>query len=104
MVTTMEMSDGEVKVGLGERFRAFIRSHTPSISREVDRYLSMNLPELIERHNLALRNELREVDEVIVDLEARVDDLEKWKENTGKRVLGVRHRIELLEKKYGVKG
>ena len=100
----METNEGEVKVGLGERFRAFIRSHTPSISREVDRYLSMNLPELIERHNLALRNELRDVDEIISGFESRVDDLEKWKEDTGKRVLGIKHRIELLEKKYGVKG
>ena len=99
----MMSSEGEAKLGIGERLRAFMRSHTPSISRGVDNYLSMNLAELVERYNLALRNELRDIDTAIGEHDGHIGRLEEWKVNVNNRVIDMNHRVELLEKKYGIR-
>ena len=99
----MATNDYNAKIGFGERFRAYIRGHIPSVSRGVDSYLSLNLPDLVETHNLALRKDVRDIDGMLGGYEGRVNNLDEWKNSSGERMMKIKHRLDLLEKKYGVR-
>jgi hypothetical protein len=94
--------DNEVSVGIGERIRASFRESSPGTARNVDRHLSLNLPEYIEKHNLALKNELVDVEDTLKDREVRVGDLEKWQVATKDKIDETRERVERMEKKHGI--
>ena len=89
--------------GLGERISAFIREHSISVSRDIDQYLAENMYGLVDKHKLATKNELAEIDKSLSGYESRLDDLETWKRDTQRRTDGISHRLDLLEKKYSVK-
>lgn len=98
----MANEESNVKIGLGERFRAFVRGHTPTVARGVDTYLSLNLGDLIDRHNLAIRTDLKDVDEAMTSYSETIGGLEDWRDDTKDRLDTVKHRVELLEKKHGI--
>ena len=98
----MAQNETEISVGMGERIRAGLRGMSPSTGRKVDRYLSTNLPDLIEQHSIALKSGLSDVDTALGNYEDRVDELEGWRETTKGRIGDARHRLELFEKKYSL--
>jgi len=75
-----------------------------STNKMVETYLANNLPDLITKYDLALKNDLLDVEGSTVKLEGRVEDLEVWKDETGTKIGDSRTRVELLEKKHGIKG
>lgn len=92
-----------VQFALKERISAYLRDRLPSFSRDMDIYLSENMPKLIEANSLASLNELMDIDMRFKNTEFRVKDLELWKEKTTLRLEGIKTRIETLEHKYGVR-
>lgn len=100
---TKDEEDEDISPGLGERMKAGLRAHSPFTARKVDRYLSLNLPELIERHDLALKSSLGDIDSTMGDYEDRVDDLETWRDGAQERLGDIGNRTGLLERKYDIK-
>lgn len=98
----MTASEEPIRAGSGERMRAFVREHTPGTARSVDKYLSLHLPDFIERYNLGQRDEIAGVINDLNDREVRVGNLEKWRDATKERISGGHDRIGRLEKKYGI--
>ena len=96
-------SESSVKVGLGERVRAYLRSSVPTAGTNVDNYLSLHLPDLIQEYNLGLRSELRGISGIMAELEKKVDELDLWKGESTEKMESLKHRLEILETKYGVK-
>jgi hypothetical protein len=94
--------DKQASAGIGERIRASLREHSPGTARNVDRHLSLNLPEYIEKHNLALRKELVKVEDVMKDREVRVGNLQDWRDDAKNRIAKTRERVERIEKKHGM--
>jgi hypothetical protein len=90
------------RAGVGERMGAFFREHSIMTNSKVNRHLSLNLPDMIEEHNLSVRTDLKEVDDLIGPAETKIDSLEKWKTSTQERLDRSKDRVELLEKKYGL--
>ena len=89
---------------LTERAGAFFREHSLSSSRKIDVYLSEHMYDLIDKHSLATRSDLADIDKHMGALETRVDDLDIWRTDFEKREKAAIHKVELLEKKYAIKG
>lgn len=87
-------------IGLGERFRAFIRDKLRTTARNVDVFLSERLPDYIEKYDLATRADLSDIEDTFIALEMRVNQLDAWQEDTTTRIDAIKKRMELLEKKY----
>ncbi|MDG6225413.1 MAG: hypothetical protein QCI82_07860 [Candidatus Thermoplasmatota archaeon] len=100
----MENETEKVRLGIGERMKAISPDFTTSTNKMVEGYLAHNLPELIQKHDLALMGELNDIDAQTVSIENRVEDLEIWKGEATMRIDDGKRRVELLEKKHGVKG
>jgi hypothetical protein len=100
----MENEQEKTKIGLGERMKGVSPDFTTSTNKMVERYLSNNLPDIIQRYDLALIKDLSDVDSSTNKLEHRVHNLEEWKRDAGTKIADSSRRLELLEKKHGVKG
>jgi hypothetical protein len=100
----MEEEQEKISLGIGERLKTFSPDFTASTGKMVEHYLANNLPELIQRYDLALKSDLTDVESSTRNLESRVEDLESWKGNTEKRIDDTKRSVDLLEKKYTVKG
>jgi len=91
-------------VGVGERISAYFRELTGGSSTKLDRYITEHLPELIDTHRLATKNDFIDIDSAFNWAEAEINDLDSWKEDTEQRLKKARIRMERLELKYGVEG
>jgi len=100
----MENEPNKVSLGMGERLKVYSPDFSLSTNKMVETYLANNLPDLITKYDLALKNDLLDVEGSTVKLEGRVEDLEVWKDETGTKIGDSRTRVELLEKKHGIKG
>jgi hypothetical protein len=100
----MEEEQEKISLGAGERLKTFSPDFTASTGKMVEHYLADNLPELIQKYDLALRSDLKDIDATTRNLESRVEDLESWKGTTEIRIDGTNRNVDLLEKKHGVKG
>ncbi len=100
----MENEQNKISLGIGERLKVYSPDFSLSTNKMVETYLANNLPELITKHDLALKNDLMDVETSTVKLEGRVEDLEAWKGETATKIGDSRVRVEILEKKHGIKG
>lgn len=100
----MENEPNKVSLGMGERLKVYSPDFSLSTNKMVETYLANNLPELITKYDLALKNDLLDVEGSTVKLEGRVEELEVWKDGTETKIGDSRIRVELLEKKHGIKG
>ena len=100
----MENESEKISLSIGERMKTFSPDFTASTGKMVENYLASNLPDLIQRYDLALKSELTDVENKTHNLESRVETLETWKDEAGTRIANTNHRVELLERKHGVKG
>jgi len=100
----MENEPNKVSLGMGERLKVYSPDFSLSTNKMVETYLANNLPDLITKYDLALKNDLLDVEGSTVKLEGRVEDLEVWKDETETKIGDSRTRVELLEKKHGIKG
>ena len=85
-----------------ERISAYAREHTGGVAQNLDRYLSEHLPELMDTHRLATRNDFIELESGFARADTEVGDLEVWRDTTEERLRKARIRMERLELKYGV--
>ncbi len=92
----------ESQVGMMERVRGFLRTKAILPSDKVDRYIIGHLPELITEYKLALRRDLQGVDKKIEEFVAEMDSVKGWKSETEERLENARHKVERLEKRYGI--
>ncbi len=92
----------ESQVGMMERVRGYLRTKAIMPSDKVDQYVTGHLPELITDYKLALRRDLKGVDKKIEQFVADMDEVKDWKASTEDRMEEARHRVERLEKRYGV--
>ncbi len=92
----------ESKVGMTERLRGFLRKKAIMPSDKVDKYIIGHLPELITEYKLALRRDLGGVDKKIEAFVAEMDEIKDWKATTGDRLKEARHKVDRLEKRYGI--
>lgn len=90
--------------GIGERISAYFKDVAGGSSRQLDRYMTEHLPELIDTHRLATKNDFIEIDSAFDRMESELNGLDAWKEDTEERVKKARLRMERLELKYGVNG
>ena len=92
----------ESQVGMVERVRGFLRTKAIMPSDKVDQYIIGHLPELITEYRLALRRDLGGVDKRIELFVSEMDNMKEWKTGTEERLQEARHRIERLEKRFGI--
>lgn len=85
-----------------ERISAYAREHTGGIAQNLDRFISENLPELVDTHRLATRNDFIEIESAFELADTEVGGLETWRGATEERLRKARIRMERLELKYGV--
>lgn len=91
-------------VSVGQRISAYFRELTGGSGRKLDRYITEHLPELIDTHRLATKNDFIEIDSAFNWADGEMAELDSWKESTEERVKKARERMERLELKYGVEG
>jgi len=85
-----------------ERMNASTREQALSMSRRIDLYLSDNMPDLIDKHDLATKRDMLEIKKKFQQHDDSVDELTAWKESTTPRIDNVKSRIEKLEKKNSI--
>lgn len=90
--------------GLGERITAYFRDLAGGTSVKLDRYVTEHLPELIDTHRLATKNDFIEIDSAFNRGENELEELESWKEDCDERLKKSHIRMERLELKYGAGG
>ncbi len=93
----------EPKVGVMERVKGYFRTKAIRPSDKVDQFITGHLPEYVEEYKLALRSDLQGVDKRIEESLQDVKDLQEWKEITQERLKKTRHKIQRMEKAYGLK-
>jgi len=98
------MKRRNVMVGVGERISAYFRELAGGTARKLDRYITEHMPELIDTHRLATKNDFIEIDSAFSWAEGELDELDSWKETTEGRIKKARIRMDRLELKYGVEG
>jgi hypothetical protein len=91
-----------MSVGITERVRSSIREQALTMGRRIDLYLTENMPELVDKYNLATKKDLIDVDKKFKNHEEAVDDLESWQKSSEKRIKDIDKRLGRLEIKYGV--
>ena len=89
------------RVGLKERIGAYFREHSATTARKLDLYLSENMPDLIDKHKLATKNDFLEVDKRFGQFDRELLQLEDWRNVTRTSVTDLHNRLERLELKYG---
>jgi hypothetical protein len=100
----VENETEKISLSVGQRLKTFSPDFTFSTGKMVEHYLANHLPDMIQTYDLALKSELTDVENTTLNLEYRVETLETWKGETGTKIDDTRRRVELLEKKHGVKG
>ena len=90
-------------MGIGQSLQAISVTHPLSINRKIDQYLSERLPWMMDEYKIADRNDLVDIDGQFEGLEARMDELDKWKKGFDERMDSGRARLDRLKMKYGVK-
>ncbi len=90
--------------GISERITAYFKDVAGGTSRKLDRYITEHLPELIDSHRLATKNDFIEIDSAFDRFESEMDEMDSWKEDFEDRLKKSRVRMERLELKYGTGG
>ena len=90
-----------VKVSVKERFEAALREKPISTNKKVDIYLTENLPDLVNEHKLATKNDFGDINRTFDTYENDVLELETWRDKSKSKVNELTERIERLELKYG---
>jgi hypothetical protein len=85
------------------RMQAFSASHPLSVNRKIDNYLTEHLPDLMDEHKIADRNDISDLDTQFESHEKRMTDLENWRKEFDLRIKDGSMRIDRLKMKYGVK-
>ena len=86
-------------VGIIDKFKGFLRKKPITPSDQVDQYITENLPDYIERYNLAVREDLKSVDKRIEEISSEVSNLKDWKVDTEERVEKAKKKVKRLEKR-----
>lgn len=89
-------------VSVTERMKASVREQALTMGRRIDLYLTKNMPELVEKHDLATKKDLTDIDKRFEGYEKDLDELDVWKDESQHRVIDVTKRMERLETKYDV--
>ena len=90
-----------VKVSVKERIEAALRDSPVSTNKKIDIYLSENLPDLVNEHKLATKNDFGDINKSFNIHEEDVEDFEIWRDKSKNKVNELTERIERLELKYG---
>jgi hypothetical protein len=85
------------------RMQAFSASHPLSVNRKIDNYLTEHLPDLMDEHKIADRNDISDLDAQFENHEKRMTDLENWRKEFDVKITDGSKRIERLKMKYGIK-
>jgi archaellum component FlaC len=89
-------------VSVTERMKASVREQALTMGRRIDLYLTKNMPELVEKHDLATKKDLTDIDKRFEGYENDVDGLDSWKDDSQNRIIDITKRMERLETKYDV--
>jgi predicted nucleic acid-binding Zn-ribbon protein len=82
--------------------KASVREQALTMGRRIDLYLTKNMPELVEKHDLATKKDLTDIDKRFEGYENDVDDLDSWKDESQNRIIDITKQMERLETKYDV--
>lgn len=88
-------------VGITDRVKSAFREQALTMGRRIDLYLTENMPELVDKYDLATKRDLVDIDKEFRTYEDKMDDLEGWRDNSRTRIDGISKRIVRLETKYG---
>jgi hypothetical protein len=89
-------------VSVKERMKASVREQALTMGRRIDLYLTKNMPELVDKHDLATKKDLTDIDKRFEGYENDVVDLDSWKDDSQNRIIDITKRMERLETKYDV--
>jgi hypothetical protein len=90
-------------VGITERVKSAFREQALTMGRRIDLFLTENMPDLVDKHDLATKRDLTNIDKEFRAYEDKLDDLETWRDNSRRRIDGVSKRIGRFETKYGMR-
>lgn len=88
-------------VGITERVKSAFREQALTMGRRIDLYMTENMPDLVDKHDLATKRDLTDIDKEFRTYEEKMDDLEGWRDSSRNRIDSVSKRIVRLETKYG---
>jgi hypothetical protein len=91
-----------MKVGVSERMKSAVREQALTMGRRIDLYLTENMPDLIDKYDLATKRDIQNVDKQFNKYENTLDDLELWRDKSKKRLTNATERVKRLETKYGI--
>jgi hypothetical protein len=91
-----------MKVGVSERMKSAVREQALTMGRRLDLYLTENMPDLIDKYDLATKRDIRDVDKQFIKYEDTLDDLDLWRDKSEKRLTNASERVKRLEIKYGI--
>ena len=91
------------RVPISERMKWYLLERVPMLSRDIDEYLTLYLPDLIETHDLATHKDIGDLENRFKSIEERINELEMWQKSTEDRLKELDDRIAILEKKYNLR-
>ncbi|MEA3559531.1 MAG: hypothetical protein U9R75_09845 [Candidatus Thermoplasmatota archaeon] len=86
------------------RIQATSITHPFSMNKKIDNYLSENMPDLMDEHKIADRNDIADLDDKFDGYEKRMDELDLWKKKFDVDLKSSEKRMQRLNLKYGIKG
>jgi hypothetical protein len=86
-----------MKVGVSERMKSAVREQALTMGRRIDLYLTENMPDLIDKYDLATKRDITDVDKQFNKYESTLDDLELWRDKSKKRLSTASERVKRLE-------
>jgi hypothetical protein len=89
-----------MKVGVSERMKSAVREQALTMGRRIDLYLTANMPDLIDKYDLATKRDIKDIDKQFNKHDSSLDELELWRDTTKKRLTSATERVKRLETKY----
>ena len=91
-----------MKVGVSERMKSAVREQALTMGRRIDLYLTENMPDLIDKYDLATKRDITDIDKQFNKHENTLDDLELWRDKSKERLSTASERVKRLETKFGL--
>jgi hypothetical protein len=91
-----------MKVGVSERMKSSVREQALTMGRRIDLYLTENMPDMIDKYDLATKRDINDVEKQFNKYESTIDDLNSWRDKSEKRLSSATERVKRLETKYGL--
>lgn len=85
-----------------QKAKSFFKEKKVTPSGKADKHIKENLPDYIDKYELATRDDLNNVDKKIENYVEEVSEIKDWKKKTEQNLEKNKRKVNRLMKKHGV--